>query len=88
MATATKKSHAGPVVTHSCCPECRLRFSPAVAAYLTVCPVCGEPTQPLATLAGAVGYGLFAPEDNLALPEAIEISIPIPIPEPWTRRPD
>ncbi len=79
-------------MTHSCCPECRLRFSPAVAAYLAVCPACGEPTQPLATLAGAVGYGLFRPEDNPALPEddpalpeAIEISMPIP--DPWTRRP-
>jgi hypothetical protein len=33
----------GSVMTHGCCPSCRLRFTPAVAAQLDACPGCGEP---------------------------------------------
>jgi hypothetical protein len=62
-----------------CCPDCRLRFSPAVAGYLAACPQCGEPPQPMAGLEGVVGFRLFTPEDvPPALPEALEVSMPIP----------
>jgi len=72
-------------MTHACCASCRLRFTPAGAAYLTACPACGEPLQPLAGLAEAVGYRLFRLEDAPgALPEAIEVSMPIP--DPGSRR--
>jgi hypothetical protein len=46
--------------------------------------MCGDPPQPLAGLAGAVGYRLFGPEDGPpALPEAVEVSMPIPDPGVW-----
>lgn len=67
-------------MTHACCPACRLRFTAAATAYLLACPACGEPPQPLAGLAGAVGYRLFRLEDAPhSLPEAVEVSMPIPI---------
>ena len=72
-------------MSHACCTSCRIRFTPAAAAYLTACPACGKPPQPLARLAGAVGYRLFRLEDApQALPEAVEVSMPIP--DPGTRR--
>jgi hypothetical protein len=68
-------------MTHAICPDCRLRFTRATAAYLPGCPRCGEPLQPVAELAGAVGYRLFGPEDGPhAHPEAIEVSMPTPDP--------
>jgi hypothetical protein len=68
-------------MTHACCPSCRIRFTTAASAFLTACPVCGEPPQSLAVLTGAVGYGLFRLEDApQALPEAVEVSMPIPDP--------
>lgn len=69
-------------MTAACCADCRMRFSPAAAAYLTACPACGEPLEPQAGLAGAVGCRLFRLEDLPGgLPEAIEVSMPIPRPE-------
>ncbi len=29
-------------MTHTCCPACRLRFTPATASGLEECPCCGE----------------------------------------------
>lgn len=67
-------------MTHVCCPNCRLRFTPAAAAYLMVCPECGEPPQPLAGLE-AFGFRLFRLEAvPNSLPEAVAVSIPIPDP--------
>jgi hypothetical protein len=71
-------------MTHLCCPQCRLRFTPAAEAYLTACPECGEPPQPLAGLAGAVGYRLFRVEETpRPLPDAIEVAMPLPDPGSW-----
>lgn len=68
-------------MTHACCANCRIRFTPAVAAHLLACPACGEPLQPLDALAGAVGYRLFRLEDvPRDLPDAIAVSMPIPDP--------
>jgi hypothetical protein len=68
-------------MTYACCTSCRIRFTAAAAAYLTTCPTCGEPPQPSAGLAGAVGYRLFRLEDVPSeLPGAVEVSMPIPDP--------
>ncbi len=69
-------------MTHACCPDCRIRFTPAATAYLVSCPACGEPLQVLAALAGALGYRLFRLEDApYSLPEAIAVSVPVPLPD-------
>ncbi len=66
-------------MTQACCPSCRLRFAPAVAAYLVACPECGEPPQPIASLERTLGFRLFALEDDLtALPQALAEMLPIP----------
>ncbi len=66
-------------MTHACCAGCRIRFTPAASAYLTACPECGESPQTLGGLAEAVGYRLFRLEDAApALPEAVEVSMPLP----------
>lgn len=66
-------------MTHVCCPSCRLRFTPAAAAYLAACPGCGERPQPIAGPEGIVGFRLFTVEDvPHELPQAIVISLPVP----------
>jgi len=66
-------------MNHACCASCRIRFTAAAAAYLTACPICGEPPQPLDQLAGAVGYRLFKLENvPPTLPAAVAVSMPIP----------
>jgi hypothetical protein len=68
-------------MTNVCCPDCRLRFTPAAAAYLVACPECGEPPKALAGLERVVGFRLFTVEDAPhSLPEAVAVSIPIPDP--------
>ena len=68
-------------MTHACCPDCRLRFTPAAAAGLPSCPLCGEPLQPLEGLAGAVGLRLFRPEEAPdSLPHAVAVAMPVPDP--------
>lgn len=71
-------------MTHVCCPRCRLRFTPAVAAYLVACPECGKPPLQIASLERAFGFRLVGPEDlPVDLPHAAAISIPPS--EPGTR---
>lgn len=66
-------------MTHVCCPDCRLRFTPAAAGRLVACPQCGEPPRTVSGLEGAVGFRLFRLEDvPQSLPEAVAVSIPIP----------
>jgi hypothetical protein len=63
------------------CRSCRLRFTAAVAAYVTSCPECGRPPQPIARAEGVVGFRLFVAEDvPQALPKVLAVSIPIPDP--------
>jgi hypothetical protein len=72
MATAT---------SHASCPECRLRFTPAAAAYLPSCPTCGGPLRLLDRLEGVVGFRLFRSADApYSLPQAVAVSMPIPDP--------
>jgi hypothetical protein len=67
-------------MSHACCPECRLRFTPAVAAYLAACPECGEPLR-ASSLRGAVGFRIFRVEDvPRPLPRAVAVSVPVPGP--------
>lgn len=59
-------------MTHVCCPGCRLRFAPAVAAYLEACPSCGKPPESVATAKRALGLRLYTPADDLhELPVAL-----------------
>ena len=68
-------------MTHATCPDCRLRFTPAAAAYLPACPTCGGPLQPLNRPDGAVGFRLFAPNDAPdSLAQAIALAMPTPTP--------
>lgn len=70
-------------MTHACCPDCRLRFTPAAAAYLPACPRCGESMRQLDRLATAVGWQLFKLDDETGpLPEAISVALPIDDPRP------
>ena len=72
-------------MTHAMCPGCRLRFTPAAAAYLRSCPTCGEPLQTLDGLDEAVGFRLFRLGDAAhSLPQAAAVSMPIP--DPGSRR--
>jgi hypothetical protein len=58
-----------------------LRFTPAVAAYVTVCPECGDTPQPVASLERTFGFRLVGPEDlPHELPEAAVVSITLPEP--------
>ena len=64
-------------MTHLCCPRCRLRFTPASAAYLVSCPDCGQPPKQL-PLVDTVGFRVFRLDDvPHAMPEAVAISIPV-----------
>lgn len=66
-------------MTHVGCSGCRLRFTPAAAAYLVACPECGRPPQPIVGAEGVVGFRLFVLEDAPhELPEAVAVSIPNP----------
>jgi hypothetical protein len=68
-------------MTRLCCARCRLRFTPAAAAYIIACPECGEPPQPLASLQSTVGFRLVGPEDlPHQLPYAAAVSIALPNP--------
>ncbi len=72
---------------HTCCPSCRLRFTPAAGPYLDACPECGDPIQPSDGAEQILGFRLVGPEDLLpALPDAIAVSIPPP--EPGWAGPD
>ena len=66
-------------MTHASCPDCRLRFRPATAAYLHRCPTCDKPLKALDGLDAAVGFRLFRPEeDPHTLPLAVAVSMPVP----------
>jgi hypothetical protein len=69
----------GSVMTHGCCPSCRLRFTPAVAAQLDACPGCGEPPLWIDRTEELVGLRLFTPDDLLeAAPVAVAVAVPVP----------
>ena len=64
-----------------CCARCRLRFTPAAAAYITACPECGDSPQPIAGLESTFGFRLVGPEDlPHELPDATVTAITFPEP--------
>jgi hypothetical protein len=68
-------------MTQACCPRCRLRFTPAAAAYITACPECGAPPLPVASVERTLGFRLVGPEDlphELPYPMAASIALPKP----------
>jgi hypothetical protein len=70
-------------MTPLCCPACRLRFTPAAAAYMTACPECGDSPQPITSLESTFGFRLLGPEDlPHELPYATAASITFPEPGP------
>lgn len=67
-------------MTRVCCPRCQLRFTPAAAAYITACPECGDPPQPI-VLQRSFGFRIVGPEDlPHELPYATAASIRLPGP--------
>jgi hypothetical protein len=66
----------GSDMTHIGCPNCRLRFTAAGAAYLDGCPQCGQSPQPIAGARAVIGFRLFAPEDApMGPPQPVSVSI-------------
>jgi hypothetical protein len=70
-------------MTQVCCPGCRLRFTPAAAAYLLACPQCGDEIQAMPSAEPVVGFRLFSHDDfpDLVL-EAGAVAIAMPLPAP------
>jgi hypothetical protein len=67
------------VMTRSCCPSCRLRFSRATAAHLKACPFCAQPLDELPASA-ALGFKRIA-VDGLVSTEAAAIAVALPVPQ-------
>ena len=66
-------------MTHGCCPSCRLRFMPAVAARLDACPGCGEPPLSIEGAERLVGFRLVGPDDLIEpAPEAVAVAMAVP----------
>jgi hypothetical protein len=69
-------------MTHVHCPSCRVRFTAAAAAHLTVCPTCSNPLAAVTSAKRVVGFRLVALDDGVeARPAAIAVALPIPRPE-------
>ncbi len=68
-------------MTHVCCLRCRLRFTPGAAAYITVCPGCGESPHQTASPEDVMGFRLLGPEDlPIEQPQAVAVSLWVPEP--------
>ena len=68
-------------MTHTSCPSCRIRFTPAVASALAACPHCGNSLHTSANPKDVIGLRLFRPQDAPHPgPEAIAISVALPDP--------
>ena len=75
MATADR----GSATRHLCCPDCRLRFTPAHAAPGVTCPQCGKPPHAVIGAEQLLGWRLSTLEDlTPLLADAIAISLPAP----------
>ena len=75
----------GSTMGRTCCPNCRLRFSPAAAVYLDACPQCGRTPQAMCNLEGIVGYRLITLEAFPHAPESAVAAVSLPIPDPGGR---
>ena len=64
--------------THLCCPDCRLRFTRAVAAQLRACPECGRQPQAV-SLQGSLGFRVFTLDvSTQPLPLAVAVALAVP----------
>jgi hypothetical protein len=66
-------------VIRACCPQCRLRFSPAATVYLDACPECGQPPQTLSSLEGVIGFRLVRLEVFPRDPESAAAAVAVQI---------
>jgi predicted amidophosphoribosyltransferase len=66
-----------------CCPQCRLRFSPAATAYINACPDCGQPLKSVSGPQEIIGFRLIELD---AVPEAVAQAVSLPVPDPNNRR--
>ena len=66
----------------ACCPDCRLRLSPAATVYLDACPECGRPPQTISSLEAVVGFRLITLEalPHVTKPAAAAARLAIPDP--------
>jgi anti-sigma factor ChrR (cupin superfamily) len=64
-------------LTHVCCPTCRLRFTPVVAAHILACPECGALPQIAGSATEIVGYRL-----STHLPSALDAADSAALPAP------
>jgi hypothetical protein len=69
-------------MSHASCPGCRLRFAPAFAAHMSLCPACGQAVQPLTSPRAAFGLRLYTPNDA---PHPLPAAIAMPAPDPRRR---
>jgi hypothetical protein len=70
----------------ACCPDCRLRFSPAASAYLDACPGCGKPPKAAPTLEAVVGFRLVGLDNAPHAPGAATAAVSLPVPDPTAGR--
>jgi hypothetical protein len=76
-------------MTHTSCPACRIRFTPAVASALAGCPHCGKPLHTSADPLDVVGFRLFRLQDvPHPGPDAIAVSVALPDPATLRSSPD
>ncbi len=72
-------------MTRSCCPSCRLRFSPQTAAQLQSCPFCAGPVE-LLPASALLGFSLVAIDplldDDHAVAETMALLPPSAFPPP------
>jgi hypothetical protein len=72
-------------MTHTSCPTCRIRFTPAVASALSACPHCGKPLSARANPMEVIGFSLFRLQD-VQHPEPEAIAVSVALPDPATQR--
>jgi hypothetical protein len=69
-------------MTQICCPDCRLRFTGAAAAYLAACPQCAELLQPIPSAEAIIGFRRFSHDEfPYTVPTAVAIALPSPAPD-------
>lgn len=71
----------------TCCPECRLRCSPAAAIYLEACPECGNALAEVTSPRELVGFRLLDLEASPPVgTDSFATAVALPLPDPAGRR--
>lgn len=71
----------------ACCPDCRLRFSPAATVYLDACPECGQSPTAAASPESVVGFRLIRLADRSDAHDPAALAVRVPMPDPGRGRP-